>query len=30
MSSQVAGDAVTVDGDAVAGGSVLGAMNFMF
>jgi uncharacterized protein (TIGR03083 family) len=30
MSSQVAGDAVTVDGDAVVGGSVLGAMNFMF
>jgi uncharacterized protein (TIGR03083 family) len=29
-SSQVAGDAVTVDGDAVVGGSVLGAMNFMF
>ena len=29
-SSQVAGDAVMVDGDAVVGGSVLGAMNFMF
>jgi uncharacterized protein (TIGR03083 family) len=30
MSSQVDGDAVTVDGDPVVGGSVLGAMNFMF
>lgn len=29
-SSQVTGDAVTVDGDALVGGSVLGAMNFMF
>jgi uncharacterized protein (TIGR03083 family) len=30
VSSQVAGDSVTVDGDAVVGGSVLAAMNFMF
>ena len=29
-SSQVANYAVTVDGDVVVGGSVLGAMNFMF